>query len=163
MSTPAFSEGTWQATPVWFAIGRGENNPLAEFLVKRGADPYHSLWAASFRNDVAAIRLLVQFGARLEDVAEDTTPFLGAVRSSRFRPAEELLRLGANPDFQDKSRMTALHYMLKKNSDRKHFEMLVRYGARGDIPNKQGLTAFDLMARKKDRDCQGMAEKLRRA
>ncbi|MEJ1969960.1 MAG: hypothetical protein WDN03_15190 [Rhizomicrobium sp.] len=38
--------------------------------------PNHALWAASFRSDIAAIRLLVKHGARLEDVAEDTTPFL---------------------------------------------------------------------------------------
>src|SRR5689334_19797187 len=44
VSAPAFTEGAWKATPVWFAIGRGENKPLAEFLLKKGADPNHSLW-----------------------------------------------------------------------------------------------------------------------
>ena len=160
-SEPAFSEGPWKATPVWFAIARGENRPLAEFLLKRGADPNHSLWAASFRGDIDAIRLLVRYGARLEDVVEGATPFLEAVRWSKFGPAEELLRLGANPDFQDKQGMTALHYMLKKNSDKKHFAMLVRYHPRGDIRNKDGLTATALMARKKDRDFRRMAEELR--
>ena len=55
-SEPAFTEGNWKAVPVWFAIGRGENLALAEWLMKRGADPNHSFWAASFRNDLAAER-----------------------------------------------------------------------------------------------------------
>src|ERR1700742_3901611 len=63
-SVPAFTEGSWKGTTVWFAIGRGENLALAEWLMKRGADPNHSFWAASFRGDLAAIRLLVKYGAR---------------------------------------------------------------------------------------------------
>src|SRR5262245_32278720 len=35
-SLPAFAEGNWKAVPVWFAIGRGENLPLAEWLMQRG-------------------------------------------------------------------------------------------------------------------------------
>jgi len=162
-SAPAFMEGTWRATPVWFAISRGENLPLAAFLLNHGADPNHSLWAASFRNDLDAIRLLVHHGAELEEVAEETTPFLGAVRWSKFGPAEELLKLGANPDFRDVHGMTALHYMLKKNSDKKHFAMLVRHGARGDIENRAGETAAELMAKKKDPVLRKLAGQLRHA
>jgi len=159
-SEPAFTEGAWKAVPVWFAIGRGENLPLAEWLMKRGADPNHSLWAASFRNSLAAIRLLVKYGARLEDVAEKTTPFLGAVSWSKFAAAEELLKAGADPDFVDAKGMTALHYMLKKGSDKKHIAMIIRYGARGDIKDKAGVTAIDIMRRKKDPDFRRMAEQL---
>lgn len=35
----AFTEGDWKATPLWCAIGRGENLELAKYLLKRGADP----------------------------------------------------------------------------------------------------------------------------
>jgi hypothetical protein len=31
----AFTEGKWKATPLWFAIARGRNLPLAEYLLKR--------------------------------------------------------------------------------------------------------------------------------
>jgi hypothetical protein len=145
---------------VWYCIGRGENLALAEFLLKRGADPDHALWAASFRGDLAAIRLLVKHGADLEAVAENTTPFLGAVSWSKFVPAEELLKLGSNPNYIDHKGMTALHYMLKKNSDAKHIAMVVRHGARGDIKNREGVTAIDLLRRKRNPALRKLADML---
>jgi hypothetical protein len=157
----AFTEGAWRATPLWYAIGRGGNLTLADWLLKQGSDPNHCLWAASFRNDIAAIRLLVAGGADLEAVAEDSTPFLGAVGTSHFGPAEELLKLGANPDFRDSKGMTALHYMLKKNSDRAHVRMVVSHGARGDIPDAAGQTAAQIMGRKKDPELRALAAQLR--
>ena len=160
ISAPAFTEGTWKATPVWFAIGWSRNRALAEYLLKRGADPNHALFAAAFNEDVAAIRLLARYGADLESVAEESTPFLGAVRWSKFGPAEELLKLGANPDFRDKHGMTALHYMLKKGSDAKHVAMVVRHGARGDIPDKSGATAIDILRKKRDPALRKLAEAL---
>ncbi len=156
----AFTEGNWQATPVWYAIGRGQNLALAEFLLKRGASPEHSLWAAGFNNDLAAIRLLVKHGATLETVVEETTPFLGAVQGSHFGPAAELLKLGADPDFRDQHGMTALHYMLKKSSDKKHIAMVVAADARGDIPDKAGVTAIDILRKKKDPGLRKLAEQL---
>ena len=58
--------------------------------------------------------------------------------------------------------MTALHYMLKKGSDKKHVAMVISYGARGDIPNREGVTAAEIMLRKKDPAFRTMAEKLTR-
>ncbi len=163
ISAPAFTEGTWKATPVWFATGRVRNRALAEFLLRQGADPNHALFAAAFNDDVAAIRLLAKFGADLEAVAEDATPFLDAVRWSKFGPAEELLKRGADPNFRDRHGMTALHYMLKKGSDAKHIAMVVRHGARGDIPDKTGVTVTDLLARKRDPALRALADALRDA
>ena len=145
----AFREGAWKATPLWFAIARGENLALAELLLRRGCDPNHGLWAAAFRSNLAAIRLLVSHGARLDDSVEDETPFLAAVKTSHFDAAEELLRLGADPNHRDSRGMTALHYMLKKNSDPAHFAMLFAHGARADIANAEGERALELLARKK--------------
>ncbi len=85
----------------------------------------------------------------IDPVAEGHTPFLGAVQWSRFRGAKTLLELGANVDYQDSTGMTALHYMLKKNSDERHFRLLIQHGARGDICNADGLTAAEIMTRKR--------------
>jgi ankyrin repeat protein len=156
----AFREGHWKATPLWYAISRGENLDLAKHLLRRGSNPNHCLWAAAFRDDVAAITLLLDHGADVDPVAEDETPFLSAVKTSHFRAAEALLARGANANFQNSKGMTALHYMLKKDSDKRQFRMLLRYGVRGDLKNDKGDTAAEIMARKRDPDFKRMTTEL---
>lgn len=161
----AFTEGKWKATPLWFAIARGRNLLLAEYLLKRGSNPNYCLWAAAFNRDIPAIRLLVRHGAdvndsSVDDLAENESPFLGAIKWSHFEAAEELLKLGADVNYQDHKGMTALHYMLKKGSDKRFFPMLIAHGARGDLSNSQGVRAADLMRKKRDGDFRKMAEQL---
>lgn len=151
VNAPAFVEGVFQATPLWYAISRGQNLPLARFLLKHGSTPENSLWAAAFADNVEAIDLLVKSGASLDPVAEDETPFLGAIKWSRFTAAERLLRHGANVNVQNSKGVTALHMVLKKNSDRKHVEMLLRHGADPTIRSKDGKTSLDLVARRRDK------------
>src|SRR5688572_9985464 len=67
VNEPAFVEGNWKATPLWHAIAFGRNLPLATFLLSRGSDPNHCLFAAAYNDDAGAIRLLVQSGAELEE------------------------------------------------------------------------------------------------
>ena len=160
INQPAFTEGSWHATPLWYAIGRGENLPLAKYLLDHGSSPNHCLWAAAFLNNLPAIRLLIERGANANAVTEDESPFLFAIKWSHFEAAEELLKHGADPNYRDSKGMTALHYMLKKSSDAKHFRMLLRYGLRGDIGDKAGLTAIDIMRRKKDPQLRAIAEEL---
>lgn len=158
----AFSEGSWKATPVWYTVARGENLLLTKYLLKRGASPEHSLWAAAHRNNFAAIELLVEHGARIDAVAEDETPFLGAAKSGHFAAAELLLRLGADANFQDSRGMTALHHMLKRASPERHFWTLIQHGVRGDLPNQKGVTAGQIMSRKRSPSFRRMAEALQR-
>jgi ankyrin repeat protein len=153
----AFREADWKATPLWYAIARGRNLPLAKHLLQRGSDPNHCLWAAAFVEDLAAIKLLLDNGADIDPVTENETPFLSAVKTSHFRAAEALLDRGADVNFQDSNGMTALHFMLKKDSDKRHFRMLLRYGARGDLKNDKGEIATDIMSRKRDQDFKNMA------
>jgi len=162
LNLEAFREGAWRATPLWYAISRGRNLKLAKHLLERGSDPNHCLFAASFHDDLAAIRLLLANGADIESVAEDETPFLGAVKVSHFEPARLLLENGANPDFRDSRGMTALHYMLKKGSEPRHFALLAHHGARGDIPDASGKTASELLARKRDAELRRIAGVLAR-
>jgi ankyrin repeat protein len=161
LNGPAFAEGTWQATPLWYAIARGRNLPLAKFLLAQGADPNHCLWAAGFRDDATAIGLLLDHGADIDPVTEDATPFLEAVKWSHFVAAGELLKRGANVDFQDSKGMTALHYMLKKGSDISDLKLLVKHGARGDIADAAGATATQILRRKRDPALRALAAQLR--
>lgn len=159
----AFREGSWRATPLWFAVARGRNPVLVKALLARGADPSHCLWAAAFRDDSDSIRRLVAAGAEIDAVAESETPFLHAIKTSHFAAAKLLLELGASPDFRDPEGMTALHYMLKKSSDLKHFRMLARHGARGDLPGPDGETAIEILSRKRTPGFREMAKKLAHA
>jgi len=147
----AFTEGRWKATPVWFCVSFGRNLRLAEHLLELGASPQYSLYAAAYNRDAAAIRLLVRYGADLEEPSgPGDTPLLGAVGWSHFDAAEAMLACGANVNAQNDRGMTAAHLMLKKNSDYEHFAMLARYKARFDLPDKQGTTAAEIMSRKRD-------------
>ena len=56
--------------------------------------------------------------------------------------------------------MTALHYMLKKQSDIAHLRMVIAHGARGDIPDAAGNTAVDILRRKRDPELRALAEVL---
>jgi uncharacterized protein len=158
----AFTEGDWKATPLWFSIARGENLGLVEFLLRRGSNPNYCLWAAAFVENIEAIRLLVRNGANVNDpsVVEES-PFISAIKWSHFKAAGELLKLGADVNYRDPAGMTALHYMLKKGSDKKYFAMLIEHGARGDIKNKDGVTAAEMMRKKRDPEFRKMAEELK--
>lgn len=151
VNAPAFVEGAFQATPLWYAISRGSNLPLARFLLTHGSSPENCLWAAAFAENLEAIDLLVRSGASLDPVTEDETPFLGAIKWSRFAGAERLLRHGADVNFQNSKGLTALHLVLKKNSDRRHVEMLLRHGANPTIESRDGKSPLDLVAHRRDK------------
>jgi hypothetical protein len=113
LNAPAFREGEWQATPLWFAIAWGKNLPLAAHLLKRGANPNFCLFAAIWNNDRAAIpdyrnekgvtalhmmlkkgsapehfRLFARHGAR------------GDIEDADGRTAAEILRRKRSPEYR---------------------------------------------------------------
>ncbi len=155
----AFSEGDWKATPLYYAISRGRNMTLAKHLLRRGASPEHCLWAAAFKDDVAAIRLLVQAGATVDALAHGETPFLFAVKWSRFKAAEALIEAGTDVNFRDKTGKTALHYVLKKRSDAKYVGLLLEHSARLDVADHEGVTAESMLSRMRDPEYQKLAKR----
>ena len=162
LEDPAFTEGEWKATPLWFAIAHGKNLPLAEHLLKLGSTPRYCMFAAVWNEDREAIRLLLRHGAEVdEDTTPGETPLLGAVTWSKFGPAEELLAAGADPDFRDPKGDTALHLMLRKGSPIEALRLFARFDARGDIPDARGRTAAAILRRKRDPAFHVLAEELR--
>jgi hypothetical protein len=154
----AATEGRWRATPVWYCVAFGRNLKLAEHLMKLGASPQHSLYAAAYNRDTDAIRLLVRYGADIEEPSgPGETPLLGAIGWSHFEAAAAMLACGADVNARNNRGMTAAHMMLKKGSDYEAFELLARYGARFDLPNKDGVTAAQIMLRKRDERFRALA------
>jgi hypothetical protein len=153
----AFTEGEWKATPLWYAIGRAKNLELAKYLLKRGADPEHCLWAAAFNDSPAAIKLLVRAGA-VVDAPGAETPFMFAIKWSHFESAKALLDAGADANAKDRLGKTALHYMLKKRSPPKYVRMLLDHGARLDVEDRDGVTAGSLLSRMRSPEYQALAK-----
>jgi uncharacterized protein len=100
---------------------------------------------------VEAVDLLVRHGASLDPVTEDETPFLGAIKWSRFAAAERLLHHGANVNFQNSQGLTALHLVLRKDSAPRHVEMLMDHGADPTLRSRDGKSPLDLVAKRRDK------------
>ena len=160
LEDPAFTEGAWKATPLWFAIAHGKNLALAEHLLKLGSTPRYCMFAAVWNDDSEQIRLLLRYGAQVDDDPGGDTPLLGAVAWSRFGPAATLLEAGADPDACDRKGDTALHLMLRKGSPLEAFRLFARHGARGDIPDAKGQTAAAILRRKRDPAFRALADDL---
>jgi ankyrin repeat protein len=101
-------EEDFRATPVWYAVARGENLPLVRFLLKRGADASYSLWAAVWRDDAVLMRELLKCKPRLDLKAHGETPIFYAARLQRLKTLELLIAAGANPAIQDRRGRDAL-------------------------------------------------------
>ena len=94
-------EGDFRATPLWYAVARGENLPLARFLLRRGADPSYCLWAVVWRDDDGVCRELLKYRPRLDLRAHGETPIFYAARLKRLKTLDLLIAAGANPAIAD--------------------------------------------------------------
>jgi uncharacterized protein len=94
-------EGDFRATPLWYAVARGENLPLVRFLLSRGADASYSLWAAVWRDDEVLCRALLQSEPRLNLRAHGETPIRYAARLKRLKTLDLQITAGADPAIPD--------------------------------------------------------------
>ena len=97
----AEDEGEFRATPLWYAVARGENLPLVRFLLGRGADASYSLWAAVWRDDPVLCRELLNTNPRLNLRAHGETPIFYATRLKRLKTLDLLIAAGADPTVPD--------------------------------------------------------------
>ncbi len=101
-------EGDFRATPIWYAVARGENLPLVRFLLQRGADASYSLWAAVWRDDDVVCRELLKSSPRLDLRAHGETPIFYAARLRRLKALDLLIEAGADPTIMDDQGRDAL-------------------------------------------------------
>jgi ankyrin repeat protein len=90
-------EEDFRATPLWFAVARGENPALVRFLLERGADASFSLWAVVWRDDDAMCLELLKSRPRLNLLAHGETPIFYAARLKRLKTLNLLIDAGADP------------------------------------------------------------------
>jgi uncharacterized protein len=95
-------EEDFRATPLWFAVARGENPALVRFLLERGADASSSLWAVVWRDDDAMCRELLKSRPRLDLLAHGETPIFYAARLKRLKTLNLLIDAGADPGIADR-------------------------------------------------------------
>jgi uncharacterized protein len=98
---PMPDEGDFRATPVWYAVARGENLPLVKFLLRRGADASTSLWAAVFRDDAQLMKAVLAAKPRLNLRAHGETPIFYAARLRRLKTLDLLIKAGADASIKD--------------------------------------------------------------
>jgi len=94
-------EGDFRATPVWYAVSRGENPALVRFLLKQGADASWSLWAIVWRDHEAMCRDVLKTRPRLNLVAHGETPIFYAARLQRLKTLKLLIAAEADPRIKD--------------------------------------------------------------
>ena len=132
--------GYFPGMPLWYAYTRGRNERLYKYLLKNGADPNHCMFAIAWYDDIKAAALFQKFGADINELAGDTTPFTAAFGWRKFAAAEWFLKNGADVNFADSKGNTALFYAVKRKFDEAQIRMLLKYGADPDQKNKEGMS-----------------------
>lgn len=94
-------EGDFRATPLWYAVARGENLPLVSFLLQQGANASYALWAVVWRDDDAMCRELLKTRPALGLRAHGETALFYAARLQRLKTLDLLIQAGADPSIAD--------------------------------------------------------------
>ena len=122
---PMLEEGDFRATPVWYAVSRGENLPLVRFLLSRGADASHSLWASVWRDDPVLLSVLLEGRPRLDLRAEGEMPIFYAARLRRLKTLDLLIDAGADPAIRDPQGRDAVDIARARRLPKPYIERLL--------------------------------------
>lgn len=128
------------ATPLWYAYTRGRNEKLYKYLLKQGADPRHCWWAIPWYDDVAAGKLWLKHGAKIEQRPSLNDLFVGSCQWKKYAFANWVLDQGANVNATGPHGLTALMLAVKrKNEDA--IKWLIDRGADPDKVSDEGMSA----------------------
>lgn len=72
--------GSFQATPLWYAVAWGRNPALVKALLEAGATPRGCLIECVFADDLEMAKTLVKAGAPLDEKRDGETPLACARR-----------------------------------------------------------------------------------
>ena len=131
-------EGDFRATPLWYSVARGENLPLAQFLLKRGADASYSLWASVWRDDDVLCRELLKSKPRLDLRAHGETPIFYASRLKRLKTLHLLIEAGADPTIADNQGRDALDVAQARRLPKRVIDLLADSKRRIQLAKSRG-------------------------
>jgi uncharacterized protein len=102
------------ATPLWYALARGRNSPLARFLLKAGANPDHCSWTVIWSREPDLVRLLLRADSRPNVRFDGETPLIYAARLGREKEILALVAAGADITVRDAKDRTAADHARRK-------------------------------------------------
>jgi ankyrin repeat protein len=135
------------ATPLWYAYTRGRNEKLYKYLLKNGAAPENCMWAIAWYDDVAAAKLFIKYGAKINEKPGLNDLFLGAFGWRKYKFAEWLLNQGADVNAPGPRGYTALMFAVKRKEE-DTIKFLLRYGADANKKSEDGMSAMKLAKQK---------------
>lgn len=107
---------TFPATPLWYAIARGRNTPLAAWFLQHGADATHCLWAAIWEDDAELLTLLLETQPSTESRFHGETPLLYACKLGRWEMVRILDEYGAASAVTDARGATPRDYAKRRGA-----------------------------------------------
>lgn len=128
------------ATPLWYAYTRGRNEKLYKYLLKNGADPSNCWWAIAWYDDVAAAKLWLKHGAKIDEKPSLNELFFGSFQWNKMTFAKWLLSEGADVNARGPGGSTALMLAVKRK-DEDAMKWLFSRGADPDLKDEKGMSA----------------------
>jgi ankyrin repeat protein len=115
----------WCANAVWFAVGKGQNLPLVRFLLKRGGDAAHSLFAVLWGYKPEFARELVKYKPRMNLRGGDGRTVLHtAANPNRLEVLNLYLNAGGDPWIKDNLGITPLDLARKRGVPKEIIERM---------------------------------------
>ncbi|XOV89705.1 MAG: ankyrin repeat domain-containing protein [Pseudomonadota bacterium] len=144
------TEGDFQPTALWRAVGWQKHHALAQLLLEAGASPDNAIFAAAFDGDREMLDLLADYGVDLEPRVAGRTPLLDLIYFRRPANVTWLLSRGADPAATDAEGRNALHLAAIQGIRPEIVEQLLAFGADRQATDKSGNLPLDY-ARQKGR------------
>jgi uncharacterized protein len=106
--------GSFEATPVWYAVAHGDNLPLVKMLLKRGARADNCLYAVVWNDNAGVLREILKTKPPIDDAQAGEPVIISAIRWRKLKTLGMLIDAGADLSFQDANGRDAVFLAKRK-------------------------------------------------